>query len=345
LTPAAGGAWSYHLIYTFVGGAADGDNPAGNLAFDRAGNVYGVTFRGGVYQNGVIFELSPTAQGGWTEKLLYSFGAGGSADATEPYAGLTIDATGNLYGTTNAGGAHNLGAVYELLSDGSGGWTEQVLYSFQGGSDGISPRSTLILDPAGNLYGTTYTGGTQMGGTVFELTPVAGGGWTEKVLHEFTPRSSNQDGCNPQSGVIRDSTGNLYGTAQLCGKTEGIAFKLSPDPDGTWTEHFMHRFQSTSSTDGADAFGGLVMDSSGSLYGTTVLGGTYNWGTVYKLRPRPNGSYAETILHSFTGGADGAEPMAALAIDSIGNLYGTTFFGGSAITFSGLGVVFEIGVR
>src|ERR1019366_10683573 len=162
----------------------------------------------GTYFHGTVFELTPGADGSWTEKVLYSFG--NYPDGSEPSAGLVFDAAGNLYGTTSLGGTYAYGTVFELTPTIGGSWIETVLYSFGGGTDGDGPLAGLIFDAAGNLYSTTLRGGTYNYGTVFELTPIAGGGWTEKLLHSFI--YDGTDGNLPYAGLIFDAAGNLYGT-------------------------------------------------------------------------------------------------------------------------------------
>src|ERR1039458_6939697 len=183
------------------------------------------------YNGGTVFELTPQAGGGWTETVIHSFGSG--TDGAGPWAGLIFDAAGNLYSTTKGGGTYNGGTVFELTPQAGGGWTEQVLHSFQGGADGAQPYAGLIFDAAGNLYGTTYFGGAYgYYGTVFDLTPAAGGTWTEKVLYNF---SGFPDGINPVGGLIFDGTGNLYGTTYLGGTYgKGTLFELTPAGGGTW---------------------------------------------------------------------------------------------------------------
>jgi uncharacterized repeat protein (TIGR03803 family) len=195
------------VLHSFHPEIPDGVYLYAGLIFDHAGNLYGTTQQGGTYGFGTVFELTSRAGGGWTENVLYSFGANGT-DGVEPYAGLIFDDAGNLYGTTFVGGTYNGGTVFELTPQAGGGWTEKVLHSFGNGTDGFQPYAGLIFDGTGNLYGTTYGGA----GAVFELTPQAGGGWTEKVLHRFN--SNGTDGYLPLGGLILDAAGNLYGTTQ-----------------------------------------------------------------------------------------------------------------------------------
>jgi uncharacterized repeat protein (TIGR03803 family) len=218
------------------------------------------------------------------------------------------------------------------LTPAAGGtWTEKVLWSFGGGTDGILPRDWLIFDAAGNLYGTTTTGGTSSAGTVFELSP-SGGGWTEQVLHAF----NGTDGRNPIAGLIFDAAGNLYGTTNQGGTSNlGTVFELTPAAGRTWTEQVLHNFGG--GTDGAGPQAGLIFDAAGNLYGTTFSGGSYGGGTVFRLNAQ-----GEVLLQSFSG-TDGANPVGGLVFDAAGNLYGTTNLGGaSSFCSGGCGTVFEI---
>ena len=340
LTPAPGGGWTETVLHSFKGYPTDGSYPYAGVIFDAAGNLYGTTDWGGTYGGGTVFELTPTAGGGWTEKVLHSFGNG--ADAAFPYACLIFDAAGNLYGTTGGGGTYGVGTVFELSPAAGGGWTETVLHSFNG-SDGHGPEAGLIFDAAGKLYGTTAWGGTGTDclntgcGTVFKLTPVAGGGWTETVLHSF----SNTDGALPFAGLIFDAAGNLYGTTQQGGSYGfGTVFELTPTAGGGWTETVLFSFNGNwSGRDGGLPEAGLIFDAAGNLYGTTGAGGTYAYGTAFELTPTAGGGWTETVLHSFNNnGTDGESPLAGLIFDAAGNLYGTTGGGGTY----GLGMVFEL---
>ena len=207
--------------------------PDGSLWVDSSGNLFGVTEAGGRYQEGTIFKLAPGAIQ-WVESPLYSFKGFRHQDGSEPFYGLIADSQGNLYGTTSSGGSGECnggcGVVFRLSHDGNGGWTEKVLYAFQGGIDGEAPFCNVTFDSAGNLYGTTYAGGYRPGyfgfGTVFKLTPQAGDQWTETVLHRF---SGGLDGAAPNGGVVIDSVGNLYGTTQLGGTLNlGTVWEVTP---------------------------------------------------------------------------------------------------------------------
>jgi uncharacterized repeat protein (TIGR03803 family) len=265
-----------------------------------------------------------------TYSELYTFSGG--ADGSGPQAGMVADSAGNLYGTSTYGGnlvcRDGCGVVYKVTPAGS----ETVLHTFTGVPDGELPYAGLVRDSAGNLYGTTSAGGAHNHGTVFELSAAG----KETILYSF---EHGKDGADPVSSLIRDSAGNLYGTALSagsfghgpCGDGCGVVFKLSP----AGKETVLYAFPYTG-TNGGEPLGGLVMDSAGNLYGTTLLGGADNFGTVFKVNPSGN----ETVLYSFTGGTDGKNPEAGLAMDSAGNLYGTTTLGGDAVADAG--VVFEV---
>src|ERR1022692_3318787 len=251
----SGAAAEEKVLHNFNNDGTDGTLPYGGLIFDAAGNLYGTTSVGGTSNTGTVFELTPAADGTWTEKVLHSFSGG--TDGIHPYAGLIFDAAGNLYGTTELGGAYGYGTVFEVTPAAGGTWTEKVLHSFYNdGTDGLEPYAGLILDAAGNLYGTTQDGGTAFTGKVFQLTTAAGGTWTEKVVHTF---GSSTDGIDPVAGLIFDGAGNLYGTTSRGGTYNlGTAFELTPAGGGTWTERVTHSFGN--GTDGANPQAGLIFD-------------------------------------------------------------------------------------
>src|SRR5215469_2122652 len=249
----------------------------------------------------------------------------GGSDGSGPSSSLIFDNAGNLYGTTQGGGANRNGTVFKLTPSG----TETVLYSFKGGNDGADPFGGVIADKAGNLYGTTYSGGGNAGcGIVFKLAPDG----TESVLHVF---GSGRDGCNPWAGVVMDAAGNLYGTTVSGGGTGcspygcGTVFKIATDG----TETVLHAFADV--PDGANPYSPLLMDKAGNLYGTTEYGGTNlpagSVGTVFKIAP----DGTESVLHAFDY-TDGSYPTAGLIMDKAGNLFGTTAWG------SIIGAVFKL---
>jgi uncharacterized repeat protein (TIGR03803 family) len=309
------------VLYFFAGSPTDGLRPYAGLVMDSAGNLYGTTEAGGANLDGTVFKLSPTG----TETVLYSFGA--VPDGSGPFAGLIMDGAGNLYGTTFAGGAASGGTVFKLSPTGA----ESVLYSFKGGStDGDGPRAGLLVDSAGNLYGTTEFGGSSNDGTVFKLSTAG----TETILYSF--KGGTSDGANPTYGaLIMDSAGNLYGTTSAGGSSnDGTVFKLSP----AGTETILYSFKGGTS-DGAIPDSGVIADGAGNLYGITGSGGANNCGTVFKI----SAASTESILYSFAGGtSDGSGPV-GLMMDSAGNLYGTTNFGGAyCVSQGGCGTVFKM---
>jgi uncharacterized repeat protein (TIGR03803 family) len=313
------------VLHSFTNNGTDGIVPDGGVIFDGAGNLYGTTFDGGAHSEGTVYELTPAGGGGWTENVLHSFDQNGT-DGAFPAAALIFDTAGNLYGTTAGGGTNTKGTVFELTPAGGGTWTEKVLYSFGNGTDGFSPYSGLVFDAAGNLYGTAYYGGTYSKGTVFELSPQAGGTWTEQVLHSF---GNGTDAWAPFAGLTFDTAGNLYGTTEVGGAhTAGTVYELTPAGGGTWTEKVVYSFLNNG-TDGTVPKAAVIFDAAGNLYGTTNQGGTYTLGVLFELTPAAGGTWTETVLHNFGNGTDGAVPYSALIFDSAGNLYGTTYQGGS----------------
>jgi uncharacterized repeat protein (TIGR03803 family) len=327
----SGGAWTETVLHTFSG--ADGAVPTASVVLDEQGNLYGTTTQGGAHNAGVVFKLSHSASG-WKEQVLYNFT--GLNDGSFPYAGVIRDAAGNLYGTTKLGGVHGKGTVFEL-THGSSGWTEKVLHSF--GFKGKFPYGGLIFDTAGNLYGTTKAGGSANLGVVFKLVRSKNGTWNTNVLYSFLgATTSNMDGKSPCGSLVFDGQGNLYGTTIAGGLfNDGIIFQLTPSSDGSWVERVLHH--------GGDGFGAgrnflgsLVIDASGRLYGTSLRGGTYDNGVVFRLTPTATGLWKDRALHAFTGVNDGGTPLAGVVLDAHGNIYGTTYTGGEA----GNGTVFEI---
>jgi uncharacterized repeat protein (TIGR03803 family) len=265
------GKWTEKVLATPGGSAAP-------LIFDPSGNLYGTLFD----SPAAAFELIPH-NGKWTEKVLHNFT--GQHDGYFLYAPMIFDSAGNLYGTAQDGGIYGYGTVFELIPN-NGKWTEKVLHSFNlDGKDGASPYAGLILDSAGNLYGTTQEGGTGAGcyrgcGIVFELIPGKNGAWTRKILHNFN--LDGVDGEDPIGGLIFDKNGNLYGTTASGGAYGvGTVYELTPG-NGKWTEKVLHAFNGK---DGAGPWATLVMDKAGHLYGTTAEGGTHMDGVVFEVTP------------------------------------------------------------
>ena len=315
------------VLYSFA--KTPGGKSQGGLIRDSKGNLYGTTQIGGDLNCGggagcgMVFKLVATG----TLTVLHTFGG---PDGAHPLDALLRDAAGNLYGTTWEGGAVNRGTVFKIDTTGK----ETVLHSFRS-KDGAWPLSGLIGDAQGNLYGTTELGGDLTGGcgtlgcgVVFKIDRSG----HETVLYSFT---GGADGSQSAGSLVRDAAGNMYGTTGLGGDLTcnapsgcGVVFKI----DSSGHETVLHSFQGQPS-DGWDPIAGLVRDSAGNFYGTTYRGGTYGFGTVFKV----DTTGKETVLYSFTGGSDGSAPYAGLIRDSSNNLYGTTVGGGQ-----GFGVVFKL---
>jgi uncharacterized repeat protein (TIGR03803 family) len=272
------------------------------------------------------------------ETVLYTFTGGG--DGNGPNSPLIFDNVGNLYGTTVTGGANGNGTVFELTRSGRG-WTETVLYSFGEASDGIIPIGGLLLDEKGNLCGLTQQGGASGHGTAFELSPHSGGGWTKTTIYAF---AGGSDGSFPYGGLISGSQGNLYGftlsggsgPCQYYGPGCGTVFELRRS-HGSWREAVLFSFPGGA---GGQSPGGLTLDESGGLYGTTFQGGSSGAGIVFKLT-HSGGQWMESILHAFTGGRDGSAP-GSVSLDRSGSLYGTTSSGSGGGCSSGCGLVYEL---
>ena len=298
------------VLYTFTGGA-DGARPSGPLIRDSAGNFYGTAASGGIGNAGVVYMLDVTGH----ETVLYSFTGG--ADGLAPDLGVVRHSAGNLYGTTYAGGTGKAGVVFMLNAAGQ----ETVLHSFAG-DDGKNPQG-VIRDSVGNLFGTTSGGGRRKSGVVYKLDTSG----KLRVLYQFT---GGADGDYPDSGVVRDSLGNFYGTT-AGGGTGKVGVVYMVDTGGN--ETVLHSFNWT---DGAAPYSSVIRDPAGNLYGTTDTGGTGYSGVVYKL----DASGHETVLHAFADWKDGWGPLAGLIGDPEGNLYGTTYQGGP-----GEGTVFKLDLR
>src|SRR5579862_213585 len=347
--PASGAnAKGFNVLYRFCSQAncSDGLWPYAGLVADSSGNLYGTTGAGGatcrLYGCGTVFKLAPDG----SETVLHQFAA--SYDGSGPYGGLIMDRKGNLYGTTATGGStgcggidYGCGTVFRINSGGK----EKIVYAFGGNSDGAYPLARVVADAQGNLYGTTSDGGggtqciVQFGGcgTVFEVTAAG----VETKLYGF---AGGSDGANPQAGLIRDKSGNLFGTTAAGGNTTacnqgvspgcGVVFELTAGG----TEKPLYAFQG--GNDGWSPVADLIEDKAGNLYGTTEAGGSttacngVGCGIVFAIAP----DGTETILHDFAGGNDGAHPAAGLILDGKGNLYGTTSANGAG----GYGTVFKL---
>lgn len=340
------------VLYDFNILNKNGATPYGALITDGAGNLYGTASEGGPSNHtGTVFEFSPKEEGGWKYTVLHSFSdTNGAKGGAEPYAGLISDASGNLYGTTHIGGKYGYGTVFELVKPTTGTtWKWVLLHSFDNnGTDGSEPSyAGLLLDPAGNLYGTTYYGGANNAGIVFELVkPITGKLWVEKIWHSF--KGNPTDGANPSAGLAFDGEGNLYGTTTY-GDTNGLynagtVFELSPNGSGGWNYvGVLHNFSNDTGDGSEPGNGSLLYDSStGVFYGTTFSGGANNLGTVFELSPNGSG-WNEAVLYSFGSyPTDGIFPYSGLTLDTSGSLYGTTSQGGTGACPAGCGVVFEL---
>ena len=354
-----GGSWTETILYRFQAGDDDGAAPSGSLLMDASGNLYGVT--AGTTNSGTVFELSPPVSegGAWTEKILYLFPPTDTSKGADPYGDLVFDRKGNLYGTAS-GGTHlcpvgeangGCGVVFELSpsTDTSARWQEKVLHNFsRHETDGFQPRAGLAVDRDGTLYGTTFYGGLNGGGTVFQMKRVLGE-WQETILYNFDPSG----GAFPQAPLKLDNAGRLFGTATdaslngCVGSACGAVFELSPPQTegGAWSIAFLYTF--SGARDGGNPIRGrLLQDQAGNIYGTTELGGlknnfTRNNGTIFKLSPPivAGDPWIESTLHEFSGSHynDGGQPLASLVFVK-GKFYGTTSSGGTR----NLGTIFSL---
>jgi hypothetical protein len=324
LAPNSSGGWTEKVIHFFTGGTSDTSVPTTDLIFDTKGNLFGATGSNDNY--GAVYELSPGTGGTWTEKVIYQF----NNQAYEPGAHLAFDSQGNLYGSLIQTFNGN-GAVFQLSPQSDGTWKETLIHSFtRTNGDGATPDGGVVIDAKGNIYGATSVAGLSNYGIVYELSPNGSGGFSESILFTFTGQSTGQ---NPSAPLTIDANGNLFGT------TTGLVFELSPS-GGKWNETVLYSFGG--SPDGARA-SGVVFDAKGNLYSTTQCGGSGcnnpGCGIVFELSPQSGGSWKETILYNFESATDGSQSVAGVLIDSTGNIYGTTQYGGTRL---GNGTVFEI---
>jgi uncharacterized repeat protein (TIGR03803 family) len=343
MTIGVASAQTFKVLYSFTGGA-DGGGLAAGVVMDKTGNLYGTTSGGGAYNDGTVFELSPNSDGTWAESVLHSF-ANGDPDGQNPQSTLVIDAAGNLYGTAASGGAYNGGTAFELTPN-AGIWTLSVLFSFGGYvGDTNAPPSGMVLDSHGSLYGGGI-GGTYNSGGIVELSPGASG-WTENVLFSFGANGLLTGGFDPFGQLLLDPSGDIYGATIYGGSTSGwgcgVIYGLRK-VSGVWTESLLHTFGTVHGDGCAPENGQLAFDSKGNLYGTTALGGDSgcnpgaSCGTIFRVS-RKSGNRAESIIHRFGTGAEGAVPVSWLTFDAAGNVYGTTRDGGGPCD---CGVVFKL---
>jgi hypothetical protein len=372
-TPTAGGAWTQTMLYLFPGGnQANGYAPNGQLVLDREGNLYGTTQSGGngsvacvTNSNpgsgcGVVFKLTPTASGPWTETVLYTFNSG-NTDGGWPTSGVIFDTAGNLYGTASVGGPYGAGVAYKLTPTATGPWTETVLYFFcsTGGActDGADPAAGLTFDNLGNLYGAVVQSAcTAANGAIYKLTPTANGPWTETGIYCPNSAAAADWDAQPLSNLVfrprndrcvrdrdRDRErarhreaarendricGDLYGTDRNGGEYGlGNVFRLTPAADGTWNGTDLYDFQGS---DGRLAISSPVFDAAGDIYGTTNYGGLIDGvscdgvlgcGVAYELTPTVTGFWTETQIYTFPNSPGLARPGGVI-MDAAGNLYG-----------------------
>jgi len=344
------------MLYSFSG-SSDGAGPGGRLALDAQGNLYGTAGYAGDFNAcfgqgcGVVYKLSPASSGFWTQTVLYTFE--GETDGMTPLS-VVLDAQGNIFGLTKNGGGNSCsggqtcGTVFELSPTSGGTWTETILHTFTGGSDGGIPLGSLNFDAQGNLFGTTDVGGVvsfacSVGcGTVFELSP-SSGGWTFTTIYDF----DYAHGVGPVGSLVIDASGNLYGATyggakkySYCPGGCGVVFELSPSASG-WKQTLLHAF---SGPDGANVQGGLTLDAGGNLFGTTTSGGNprctsgfqVGCGVVFELSPASGGHWTYNHLYVFQG-YDGFYPNSNPLVDAAGNIFGTTVEGGT-----GFGNMYEL---
>ena len=321
LTPSQSG-WIANILYEFDD--VSGAYPAGPLVFDRAGNLYGTASYGGnmagICQGsgcGTVFELKRVSSG-WRFVVLYTFS--GDDDGAHPNS-IIFDESGNLYGTTFSGGNLGYGTAFEL-SPSTERWTESTVYTFAGSNDGANPVSGLTLGATGIFYGTTLFGGAHNCGanncgTVYKLRKTSSG-WKEIILHSF----NGSDGSSPFAGLFL-RLGTLYGTTSTGGAfNQGTAFSLT-QRNYTFIETVLCSFNGTN---GTSPVSGMVPDSAGNLYGTTVYGGSNGYGVIFVLRNH-NGVWHESVVHDFAGTLDGSQPLGTPTFHA-GGLFGTTNGGG-----------------
>ena len=356
------GQWTEKVVYSFCHtdlNCADGSQPTSKVTFDSDGNLYGTASLAGIGY-GMVFELKPQQDGTWTETVVYTFQSG--YDGAYPEGGsLLFDNVGSLYGTTAGGGGTPEdegygpnGTVFELSPASDGQWTEQLLTSFcylaglcdPPGGEGTNPADGLTFDSSGNLYGTTRTGpvilqeGKPGYGAVFELRLTTNDWWSQSWPYNF--QGGPADGATPTGGLVVDSTGAFYGTTSAGGSStlspdSGTVFKLTLGTNNKWSETVLYNFCSLPVCgDGSHPMGGVVLDQSGNLFGTTLNGGVSDGGVVFKLEPQSDGTWTQSTLYTFQSTDTGYAPF-GLTIDSSGNLY-VVAAGGSA----GNGIIVEL---
>jgi uncharacterized repeat protein (TIGR03803 family) len=353
LAPNGSGGWNESILHAFDPfGGDNGAFPTAPVVFDRHGSLYGMIncpqdcFYG---YGGVVFKLAPGSKGAWTISDLYSgFQYSGCAPGyfgtgSQILCSVAFDRSGQLFGSTVLDGVtgpdcgKGCGQIFLLGQVSVFSWYHIVAHNFaDGSSDGRFPQGVLAFDASNNIYGTTGAGGLDDDGAVYVLTPNRGSlGWKETLLHSF--EGGNSDGANPIAGVVVDAAGNVYGTTAQGGSAGlGTVYMLTPQSNGTWTETVLYSF--LGGNDAATPNSSLTFDAGGNLYGTAG-GGAYGQGTVFKLT-HSGGNWPESIVHTFTGAADGGQPFGGVIVDASGNVYGTASIGGTYGQNGG--VAFEI---
>jgi uncharacterized repeat protein (TIGR03803 family) len=325
-----------NTLYTFSGGA-DGAWPDAGVIVGPDGAFYGVTQYGGANTFGTVFRVAQNSDGTWSETVIYNFTD--TNDGAGPIGQIAFDAAGNIYGTTAFGKPYEVGTVFELTPGEDGTYSSTLLYAFTGGADGKQPLGGVVLDKAGNIYGTTQLGGAFEYGVLFEVSPSADGTWTENVIHSFG--SSSADGIDPESNLLIDANGNLYGVAPGGGDgtySSGVVFEFSPSSNGTWTENILYAFDGKADGGGPNA---ITFDKSGNIYGTAAGGGVKGMncpsgcGTIFRLTRSSGGNWPFTRPYAFPG-TSGYQPN-GIVFDSAGNIYGTT-----VSSYPDFGSVFEL---
>ena len=338
----SGTGWVLNPLYSFTGDGRndDGRYPNSRVIIGPDGALYGMTTSGGPMDGGTVFKLTPpttvcrSTLCSWTETVLHTFPDPAGTDGLNPVGDLVFDAAGNVYGITPSGGSGNpngcyngCGVVFQMHRS-QGAWTENIVHEFTAGSDGGAPQQGVALDASGNLYGAACTGGFYGHGVDFEISV---SDWVETPLYTFQGGSNG----NCPFGVIRDSSGNLYGSSGGGSNGRGQVYEISRG-NGGWNLSSLYSFLVGGGANN------LTLDGHGNLYGTTFQGGNYNVGTVFKLT-YSSGTWTYTLLHEFTGGADGSYPQDQVVVDSNGNVFGTASNGGDyQCSYDGCGTVWEI---
>jgi uncharacterized repeat protein (TIGR03803 family) len=324
----SGDGWTESVLYSFTSGA-DGAQPYNGVTLDAQGDLYGTAVTGGTGMAceggcGVVYKLTNSG-GTWTQSVLYNFTGGN--DGSGPGAGLTFDASGNLYGMTPTGGEFGLGVIYQLKPGPNDTWQFNLVHTFTGGIDGATGSAGRMLLDGGNLYGAATVGGAHGKGTVFKLTPGPNGIWKLRTIYAF---KGTPDAAFPYGALIRDAAGNLYGTTYYEGRYGyGAVYRLAPGPGSEWKERVIYNFKN--GPDGGHPISHLNFDANGALYGTASEGGApgCSCGTIFKLARAGEGEWQQSVPHAFRGAPDGKYPYNGMVAGAAGTFYGSTVLGGA----------------